>query len=649
MDTLVIVRRIREAEALADAGKHGDARRLLEPLLSDDGVSESQRKLIGKKIDLFKKQHDRMTRIISRRATSTSVRVDESNQSSERTAIRNAVEGHERSERPTDHTPDKEDATERPTNRTVEKQSHGAPTEVVPRAHNVDTEVPERGHRLKVERTSRQTSGMWNSVSDRREVVRPPDPSDSQELAPVNPGNEIEDVGETEDSDPRKTDMFVVSADTGAADNQVTVAPDDDSAPAIGRYNVDRPVYATGNDTPAPGWNDTPVPSSNTPAPTVRDSFIIPSSDTVASSEMPDKDDDSTYLLADDYFASRPSARQRERSNPELKALADRLPDDDLRRELALEVVRLREQLEQSGSARSEVSKREGTRAGSRKIEREDRPESGSFHIPASQVNTIVRRAAGTDRIEVHMPGRDEDAADLQVLRRDSVREKQAPATPTDRIALAQDYIEATQIEKPSLLKPVATWLGVLVVLGVIGWAIHLGYQSITGGDQTVEVTEDSVGEFKLGSAKGDYADVAQKQDRIAFAVRSEHGWLIQYDDETQQVTGISVPGPALADPADSGFDRLHVVFNGYDYAFVNGASVEILRKRFGEPTPDFSKETWESSEGYTLTFIAKQGQSALEVHYRTSEPDAPRWVRLVTGNSPPRPPTDGDFVPDDQ
>ncbi|MCA8936034.1 MAG: hypothetical protein KDB68_07495 [Planctomycetes bacterium] len=649
MDTLVIVRKIREAEALADAGKHGEARRLLEPLLSDDGVSESQRKLVGKKIDLFKKQHERMTRIISRRATSTSVRVDESNQSSERTAIRKAVGDHERSERPTDHTPDKEDPTERPTNRTIEKQSHGAPTEVVPRAHNVDTEVPERGHRLKVERSTKQTSGMWDSVSDRREVVRPPDPSDSQELAPVASASEIDDVGETDESDPRKTDMFVIPADTGADDSSVTVAPDDDSAPAIGRYNVDRPVYATGNDTPAPGWNDTPVPSSNTPAPSVRDSFIIPDSDTVSTSSMPDHDDDSTYLLADDYFASRPSARQRERSNPELKALADRLPDDDLRRELALEVVRLREQLEQSGSTRTEVSKREGTRTGSRKIEREDRPESGSFHIPASQVNTIVRRAAGTDRIEVHMPGRDEDAAELQVLRRDSVREKKAPATPTDRIALAQDYIEATQIEKPGLLKPVATWLGVLVILGVIGWAIHLGYQSIVGGNQTVEVTESSVGEFKLGSPKSDYEDVAQKQDRIAFAVKSKRGWLIQYDDESQLVTGVVVPGPTLIDPDESGFNKLHVTFNGYDYAFVNGASLEAVRNKFGKPTPDFSQETWNSADTYTLAFIAKQGQSALEVCYRTSQPDAPIWVRLVTGNKPPRSPTEGDFLPDNQ
>jgi hypothetical protein len=178
--------------------------------------------------------------------------------------------------------------------------------------------------------------------------------------------------------------------------------------------------------------------------------------------------------MAEDYFTSRATQRSRERSNPELTALADRLPDDDLRRELALEVVKLRQQLEAA-----EKDKRDGTRAGSRKIQREDRPESGSFHIPASQVNTIVRRAAGTDNIEVHMPGRDEEAQELKVLRRDSVRGQKAPATPTDRIALAQDYIDAAQIERPSLLKPLATWLGVAVVLAIIVWAVYWAWQTI--------------------------------------------------------------------------------------------------------------------------------------------------------------------------
>jgi hypothetical protein len=103
MDTLVIVRKIREAEALADSGKHGDARRLLEPLLADDGLTETHRKLVTKKLDLFKKQQERMTRIISRRGTAISVR-DTANESSERTAIRKPLEDKEKSERPTDLT-----------------------------------------------------------------------------------------------------------------------------------------------------------------------------------------------------------------------------------------------------------------------------------------------------------------------------------------------------------------------------------------------------------------------------------------------------------------------------------------------------------------------------------------------------------------
>jgi hypothetical protein len=314
--------------------------------------------------------------------------------------------------------------------------------------------------------------------------------------------------------DPRKTDMFVAPQATRPAD-----ASEEESAPTIGRYNVDRPVFASGNKTPAPGWSDTPVPQPTppimppavkksadqpraksdrhavnpsdrlvksdldsatvrdmpSPALTVRDSMVLDAADTVMSPRLPDKpDDDSTYLMAEEYFTSRATTRNRERSNPELKALADRLPDDDLRRELALEVVKLRQQLESA-----EKDKRDSTRTSGRKIMREDKPESGSFHIPASQVNTIVRRAAGTDDIEVHMPGRDEEAQDLKVLRRDSVRGKKAPDTPTDRIALAQDYIDAAQIDRPSLFKPIATWLGVAVILAIIGWAVYWAWQTM--------------------------------------------------------------------------------------------------------------------------------------------------------------------------
>lgn len=506
MDTLVIVRKIREAEALADSGNHGDARRLLEPLLNDDALTETHRKLVTKKLELFKKQHERMTRILSKRGTAVSAR-DAADQSSEQTAIRRPVD---------------EERTERPTDVTSERDVHaGAPTEVVPRAKNVETEVPGSGHKLKVEPRGKQTSGTWRALEERREIKRPPAASDSQELAPVSDSDQMDALESPASADPRESNMFAAVPARSGKDK------DEESAPSLGRYAVDRPVYPRGNDTPAPGWRDTPVPQptpritpsrtefnerpTDRPAParqsdrltaadlntptvrdvpspalTVRDSIVNMDSDTVMSPRLSDKpDDDSTYLMAEDYFTSRATQRSRERSNPELTALADRLPDDDLRRELALEVVKLRQQLEAA-----EKDKRDGTRAGSRKIQREDRPESGSFHIPASQVNTIVRRAAGTGDIEVHMPGRDEEAQELKVLRRDSVRGQKAPATPTDRIALAQDYIDAAQIERPSLLKPIATWLGVAVVLAIIAWAVYWAWQTIDASQAPAEQSQ---------------------------------------------------------------------------------------------------------------------------------------------------------------
>lgn len=627
MDTLVIVRKIREAEALADAGKHGDARRVLEPLLGDGALTDSHKKLVTKKLDLFTKQQERMTRIISRRATSVSTRNDESDKSSARTAIRNPVEVKEKSERPTDLT--------------IEKEARGQPTEVVPRAKDVDTEVPEnRGHKLKVDTRAHQSSGMWNAISDRREVVRPPDPADSQELAPVS-DDSIHDADE-DDEDMMKTDIFVSPPDTPkVSDSKVQVATDDESAPSIGRYTVDKPVYPTGNDTPAPGWNDTPVPQSNTPAPNgntdrteipgrepvpVRDSFVVPPAD-----DDPDKRDDSTYLMAEEYFNKRVSQRQRERSNPELKALADRLPDDDLRRELALEVVKLREELKSAKSTR-----KESTRSGSKKIVREDRPESGSFHIPASQVNTIVRRAAGTDQIEVHMPGRDDDAAELQVLRRDSVRGEKVSNTPTDRIALAQDYIDAAQIEKPSLLKPLATYLGVAVVIGVIAWAVYLGSRAISGGDvEPIELSENGIGAFVLGESPKDEGNVSEFPAQSS--VQSNNtGWIIQMDDAGRAVA-IALPGPAHSSDAARQFKGLTIQFGSKSIDIgAMGGSISAVNNALGPSYPEFSEAVWDESGATTLRFVNKQGDRALEFRYADGDDSIPRWIRLVDEGAKP-------------
>jgi hypothetical protein len=626
MDTLVIVRKIREAEALADSGKHGEARRVLEPLLGENGLTESHKKLVSKKLDLFAKQQERMTRIISRRATSISTR-DDADSSSAMTAIRNPVED-ERSERPTDLT--------------IEKEApRGAPTEVVPRARNVDTEVPEQGHKLKVEKRAHQSSGMWNAVSDRREVVRPADPSDSQELAPLSDDS----IHDSDDDDLPKTDIFVAPPSSPrVTDSKVRLAAaDDDSAPTISRYQVDKPVYPTGNDTPAPGWNDTPVPQANTPAPggsgdstfvsrsdsvRVRDSIVVPPAD-----DLPDKRDDSTYLMAEEYFSKRASQRRGERSNPELKALADRLPDDDLRRELALEVVKLREELE---SARS--GSKEATRSGSRKIQREDRPESGSFHIPASQVNTIVRRAAGTDQIEVHMPGRDDDAAELQVLRRDSVRGQQVSNTPTDRIALAQDYIDAAQLDKPGLLKPLATYLGVAVVIGVIAWAVYLGSRAFTGGEvERVELTEEGVGGFVIGENPGLLPGVGEYPTLSAVQSDSD-GWIAQVNDEGLAVAVI-VPGPGYSATSARKFKGLVIHFNGNTFDVgATGAGLDAVRGQLGEPVAAFSPSAWEEGSNYTLRYENRPGTRALEFHYATSDRTTPLWIRVLDASEDPPP-----------
>ena len=627
MDTLVIVRKIREAEALADAGKHGAARRVLEPLLGDGALTDSHKKLVTKKLDLFAKQQERMTRIISRRATSVSTRDDDSDKSSARTAIRNPVE-KEKSERPTDLT--------------IEKEVRGVPTEVVPRAQDVDTEVPDsKGHKLKVEPRTQQSSGMWNAISDRREVVRPPDPSESQELAPVSDDS----IHGEEEGDLPKTDIFVAPPDPPkVSDSKIQVATDEESAPSIGRYSVDKPVYPKGNDTPAPGWNDTPVPQSNTPAPgsrgdlteipgrervPVRDSIVVPPAD-----DDPDKRDDSTYLMAEEYFSKRVSKRQRERSNPELKALADRLPDDDLRRELALEVVKLREQLESSKSSR-----KEGTRSGSKKIQREDRPESGSFHIPASQVNTIVRRAAGTDQIEVHMPGRDDDAAELQVLRRDSVRGEKVSNTPTDRIALAQDYIDAAQIEKPSLFKPLATYLGVAVVIGVIAWAVYLGSKALAGGEvQRIALSDNAAlageGESEFGYSLGEVpTNASEFPDSSAFQ-SDGWGWIIQVDDE-DKATAIVIPGPSYSSGAEAQFKALSIDFGARSLdVSKDGCSLDMVAGQFDGLTPDYEPSIWEESKVYTLRFVSRSGHRVLEFHYEQDKL-APVWIRLADGRVP--------------
>lgn len=660
MDTLVIVRKIRQAEALADAGSHGEARRMLEPLLSEEALTEAHRALIQKKLELFDRQRDRMTRVMNR--AGSGIRNPVSDASSERTAIRKPVASPNASPTSDLTTISKAlpDNTERPTDVPVDKTPPGNPTEVVPRlqrpgvqangrsdslgtvsaqpASERKTEVPETqatgaptvqvprlppkaetgGTTLHSPRPDPTHSGHWHAVK--------PDPNDSQELAPVLEDSRI-DLDDDSADDPRHTDIF-------AAPKPET-APKPESSPVISRAATD--ITSSPRDTPIPAPSDSQRVK-------VRDSVILPQVDPpVLSSAMraapviPEPaqrvsiDDDSTYLLADEHFARAPSSRTAPRSNPELKALADRLPDDDLRRELAMEVVRLREELAKSGR-----------KPETRNLDRPppDRPASGSFHIPASQVNTIVRRAAGTDSIEVHMPGRDDANPELAVLRRDSVRGKAAGNTPTDRIALAQDYIDAKGVEKPGLLKPLATWTGVAVILAVLAWGVLLAYESIAGASsEQHELTDEGLGDLKLGQDRRNDSELSNREAVGNRQLSSpSRACIVQYD-ANDRITAIVLPGPGFSPYDQRRFDSTIVRFGSAELALGKGCGIRVVAATFGDSTPPFRASALDEGRAITLRFESRQGDRALEFHYQAGKWDAPQYVRVFdAAASPPDP-----------
>jgi hypothetical protein len=303
MDTLVIVRKIREAETLADSGDHGGAQSLLGSLLDDQALTDAHRELIARKLKLFDKQRQRMTRL--------NAHPDES---SELTAI---IE-------PTD-------SERRPTDVLKEEATHGVPTEVVPKRSAI------HGRAIRIPTLKRS------------------------------------------DLDP-------------------------DAAVDHDTHRVGTPK-STRRDTEKSG----PLPEVPAPGP--------------------------TKPPTGNYFG------RRTRSGTELMALVDQLPEDDLRRELAYEVVKLRDEVERIKSTRSETPAR-------------------SFEIPASQVNTIVRTAAGTQGINVHMPAREEEATELKVLRKDSVRTTAAPPPPATTVEASHDLIDATEEQRPAGGKRVVLFVG---------------------------------------------------------------------------------------------------------------------------------------------------------------------------------------------
>ncbi|RIK62721.1 MAG: hypothetical protein DCC64_09185 [Planctomycetota bacterium] len=488
MDTLVIVRKIREAEALADSGKHGDARSLLEPLLARPDLPASHKSLLQKKIEVFEKQRERATRIISRRVAGLAASRPDGNDTDH-----GAAAGRESSN-----------------DTTVERPAivPGSPTESVPRPP-VEDKIDKDTTKLR-KRPPPEKPGGDTTLAD-RDLISLYDSPGGDTTVRDRPAVAPDAKGDTEPSLPRQADTDVpgraprragrtleprvgVLSDLAPLEASPSVMEDDTAE--IPKVDVSLPVLVArpsresrelapvgdekfeSDEVPQPDGEERGMfRAVSTPTPQALPA--LPQSDTVR-----DRPAAASVRVQDSIIevpgpaapAGVPEARPSTRTSKDLTSLVERLPDDDLRKELALEVVRLREELEKARSTRRDTDK-SASAGSSRRIAPGDKPESSIFKIPSNRVNTIVRTAAGTSEITAHMPTRDENVPELQVLRRDSVKRgnEDSGRMPASRVALAQDYIDAAQVEKPNVLRTAAVVLGFLVVAGLVSWAVYWG------------------------------------------------------------------------------------------------------------------------------------------------------------------------------
>jgi hypothetical protein len=495
MDTLVIVRKIREAEALADSGKHGDARKLLEPLLTRGDLSDSHKSLVAKKIEVFNKQHERATRVLSRRASEANTQRDPNDDT-------DLGSGRKPALNPDRPLSSGDTTVERPA------LAPGAPTEAVPRLRNPadkdttklrkrpEPEKP-RGDTTLADRDlislydnapgEQQPNGI-TTVRD-RPAAPPKPPSERRQIAArpsersptVKNGamsqvdtevparassNRNARVSAVDLRQPAIADLAPLPQDEALASSQVEPIP----PKAALRKPTDSQALSPVRDDKFES-DEMPALGEMSARPDERGMFKAPVAPDVAAPSVRVQD---SYIAPTTEFSPAPPMHQKSaRTSKDLTSMVERLPDDDLRKELALEVVRLREELEKAKSGRRDTD-RTGSAGSSRRIVPGEKPESSMFKIPSNRVNTIVRTAAGTSDITAHMPTRDENVPELEVMRRDNMKKRpESENSPPSRVTLAQDYIENSRAREPDRLKFFATALGLLVIAGLVAWAIY--------------------------------------------------------------------------------------------------------------------------------------------------------------------------------
>jgi len=545
MDTLVIVRKIREAETLADGGNHAEAMRLLEPLLGHDGLDDSHRALIRKKLELLDRQRQRITRIMER---SRQERED-----GEPTVISLA----------------REDRTERPTETAIETQSEGDPTEAVPRVND----------RAQTRKRAAGRGGIeappTAEVSDTQQVPRPA-------ALPARRPALFDPVVEPEDEAILARDDSEVIEDFTPIPTRADLAASGQHR-ALGEPVVDSLVMPT----PAPG----PPPGM--------------------------KHETEDFTGSDRHFGPPPASRKNTKSTGDLKALAEELPDNDMRRDLALEVVRLREELSKS-------KRRPRTEGASRP----EGPASGKFHIPAGQANTIVRRAAGSESIEVHMPSRDENMPELQVLRRDSVSGRRPGDTASPTESAARSYVEGPSNRARAFrLRPVLMAAGALALLALIALPVFVVWKALTAPPQTALVTETGVGGIELGA---EISTISGLSDAGEGTHLSATGWIVQ--SAQGMVTAITVK---LGENANAPM----VSFGNRSMNLGQGTAAATVAQSMGEGITPLDAEALKAASVYSLRYRDKHGRSVLEFVFTGGDETRAAALRLYSeADNPPLP-----------
>lgn len=297
------------------------------------------------------------------------------------------------------------------------------------------------------------------------------------------------------------------------------------------------------------------------------------------------------------------------KSSADLRALAAELPANDISRDLALEVARLKDEVDRLTSERHAA-------AGSNLV----KPESGVFKIPMSSANTVVRTAVGstgnTD-ISVTMPSRSDNAPDLEVLRPGKVRKtEQVNLSPAQTIEEAGSHSQDGV--KEDKLRQVAVVLAILVIVGLISYAVWWALQALApSSSPPVTLTEAAAGTLRLGQDYKGHPALAKPLLRRGKVEDEANGWTA-YIDPHDHVTAVMIPVGPNSPP-------IKIEFEQYSIAVDAKTSVGGVKEKFGEPVSYAAPTTWN-----VLRYEGRQGISAIEFVFSSADNGRLAYVRIL-------------------